>query len=483
MSYFYSPTKGATSGGTAITCVPPVAAGTCTWDTRNVPAGRYFVYVRARDALNTTLVPSDTAVLVSPALDVTAPSSRVTAPANGGAYGVLGYLELCDARAGDVCGTAADAASGVAGVEVSIRRDADGRYWDGSAFASSIEVFNAATGTTSWAYPLARPADGSYTIRSRAGDGAGNLETPGSGASFVIDTVRPSAKVVVPAATRTRTIAVQVTGADSEGVAGYFVSEASTRPSAGAGGWTSQPPKEFTLSNSDGRKVVYAWTKDAAGNVSATASDSVRLDATRPVLSLETAPFARSPKLQVQLTASDAGGIAGYYIALTRARPRPNAPGWTAAKPGSFTLPSATDGRKALFAWAKDAVGNISRPAVARLLLDTRLPAVRVGVPKAGSTLASLTRIRGVTNDAKPSSGLRQAEFAIRAADCSWWNPATSKFVPGDCRAAAWYPVTAARQWSAGIGRLNASGSYTLLVRFEDRAGNVKTVLTPFKIR
>ena len=38
----------------------------------------------------------------------------------------------------------------------------------------------------------------------------------------------------------------------------------------------------FTLPSGDGIKTVYAWYKDAAGNVSATASDTIRLDQTGP---------------------------------------------------------------------------------------------------------------------------------------------------------------------------------------------------------
>ena len=46
------------------------------------------------------------------------------------------------------CGTtAADTASGLQKVEVSIRRDSNGLYWNGS-FSSAAQVFNLATGTS-----------------------------------------------------------------------------------------------------------------------------------------------------------------------------------------------------------------------------------------------------------------------------------------------------------------------------------------------
>ena len=77
-------------------------------------------------------------------------------------------------------------ASGVQKVEVSIRRNSDGSYWDGSAFSSTTEVFNLASGTTSWSYAFSLAADGSYTVRPRATDNSGNVETPGAGNTFTI---------------------------------------------------------------------------------------------------------------------------------------------------------------------------------------------------------------------------------------------------------------------------------------------------------
>ena len=75
---------------------------------------------------------------------------------------------------------------------MSIRRSSDNLYWDGSNFTSATEVFNLASGTASWSYAFSLPADGSYTARSRATDNSGNVETPGAGNMFTIDTVAPT---------------------------------------------------------------------------------------------------------------------------------------------------------------------------------------------------------------------------------------------------------------------------------------------------
>jgi hypothetical protein len=61
------------------------------------------------------------------------------------------------------------------------------------------------------------------------------------------------------------------------------------------------------------------------------------------------------------LTATDDVGVTGYFLSEVKT-PVPTAadPGWSASPPTSFTFSSA--GKKKLFAWAKDAAGNISRP-------------------------------------------------------------------------------------------------------------------------
>jgi hypothetical protein len=138
--------------------------------------------------------PSDPVTVVA---DVVAPTATITFPADGGAYRASSYGAGC-APTG-ICGTAADA-TGVESVTVSIRQGA-GDYWDGSAFASTTEVFNPAVlatpdGTsTDWAYALSLPPDGVYTVHVQAADTLGNAQTGttyAAGSTFTIDTVLPA---------------------------------------------------------------------------------------------------------------------------------------------------------------------------------------------------------------------------------------------------------------------------------------------------
>ena len=133
------------------------ATGTTSWSyTWTLPAdGNYAIKSRATDNAGHVETPG---AGVSATVDNTAPTSSRTAPSGDMAITVASYT---------ITGTSSDGTgTGVQKVEVST---------DGGS------TWNVATGTTSWSYIWAVPAAGSFNIRSRATDAAGNIETPGMG--------------------------------------------------------------------------------------------------------------------------------------------------------------------------------------------------------------------------------------------------------------------------------------------------------------
>ena len=68
---------------------------------------------------------------------------------------------------------------------------------------------------------------------------------------------------------------------NSQAISGFFLSESPAKPDAGAIGWTLPAPAQYTFASA-GTKILYAWAKDAAGNVSDYATASV--DVSLPVL-------------------------------------------------------------------------------------------------------------------------------------------------------------------------------------------------------
>ena len=64
-------------------------------------------------------------------------------------------------------------------------------------------------------------------------------------------------------------------GTDNTGITGWLVSESADKPEAEDAGFVAEMPTEYTLSSGYEDKTIYAWAKDAAGNVSTSSSFAV----------------------------------------------------------------------------------------------------------------------------------------------------------------------------------------------------------------
>src|SRR5262249_4527289 len=128
-------------------------------------------------------------------VDNTKPSSSITAPSNGAA--VAGVSAI-------VTGTATDGTgAGINKVEVSTD---NGVTWTN------------ASGTTSWTFVWTLPADGTYTLKTRATDLVGLVETPGAGISVKVDNTKPTSVITSPSpGAAIGTSGFTITGTASDG--------------------------------------------------------------------------------------------------------------------------------------------------------------------------------------------------------------------------------------------------------------------------
>jgi len=168
---------------------------------------------------------------------------------------------------------------------------------------------------------------------------------------------------VIPASATTLTVPItSLTATDDVAVTGYLVNESSSTPAPAAAGWSAATPTSYTFA-STGAKTLYAWAKDAAGNVSASRSATVTVttsDTTRPTVTAFVIP-ASATTLTVPITtftATDNVAVTGFLVKTSSTNPTASASGWVATRPTSYTFPST--GTKTLYAWAKDAAGNVS---------------------------------------------------------------------------------------------------------------------------
>jgi hypothetical protein len=214
------------------------------------------------------------------------------------------------------------------------------------------------------------------TLYSWAKDAAGNISTALAATITITlpDVTKPIVTgLVVPLTSTSKTITVTTfTATDNAAVTGYMLTGTATAPTATATGWSSTASTSYTFVGiPDGvstAKTLYSWAKDAAGNVSSSAIATTTItlpDVTKPIVTAFTIP-ATGTSLTVPvstLTATDNAAVTGYLLTATATAPATIDAGWNATKPTRYSFIGISEGiatPKTLYAWAKDAAGNVS---------------------------------------------------------------------------------------------------------------------------
>jgi hypothetical protein len=174
-----------------------------------------------------------------------------------------------------------------------------------------------------------------------------------------------------------------------------------------------------TLASGDGTQTVYAWYKDAAGNVSATASDSIRLDQTAPSNGTLTASAGSG---QVSLSwagfADGGSGLASTnrYKLVFSTGGSPNAACTTGTQlllgtGTSYTHTGLTGGTARSYrVCASDAAGNTSTGATASATPtapDTTPPTVPSGLSATGASSSQVNLSWTAATDTVGVTGYR----------------------------------------------------------------------------
>lgn len=139
--------------------------------------------------------------------------------------------------------------------------------------------------------------------RSVQGDGAIPVYVIGG---VLGDTTKPTITITLPATSTSFTVAVSVVASDNIGVTGYWFSETEDNPAVGDEGWVETAIEEYTFS-AIGDQTLYAYAKDAAGNVSEVASDTCTVSF---VDTFDTDGAMSSPWLNAAWSVSDGAAVA-----------------------------------------------------------------------------------------------------------------------------------------------------------------------------
>jgi hypothetical protein len=154
-----------------------------------IPEGNWYWQIRTKDEDETW---TEYSTPIKFTVDTIAPSSAPTFPINNGFYNSLDYMTGL--------GNDAEPGSGLAQIEISIKRFTDNYYWNGTTWVP-LTNWLPAFGTSDWYYDTSIinwDSGVKYSIQSRAADNATNVEVPSMLNIFTIDKAGPTSNVVKP---------------------------------------------------------------------------------------------------------------------------------------------------------------------------------------------------------------------------------------------------------------------------------------------
>mgnify|MGYP001571493430 FL=1 len=198
------------------------------------------------------------------------------------------------------------------------------------------------------------------------------------------DTVEPTGSISInsnAAYTNSTAVTLSLSASDKAGVTGYYLSTSSSTPSSSASGWNAVSSTtsysgsvSYTLASGDETKTVYVWYKDAAGNVSSTASDSIILDTTAPIATI-TSPTSGDTYTTTSSTISLSGSASDSTSGIKEVT-------WSNDKGGSGNASGTTSwsisnvslssGDNKITITAKDNAGNTSTDTITVTLMHRR---------------------------------------------------------------------------------------------------------------
>ena len=296
-------------------------------------------------------------------------------------------------------GGGADALSGVGSITY--------LYCAGAACTPSTVV--GSSSTPAGGYPVTwngQPADGTYRVRARVFDAAGN-QLDSAIQTVTIDNTNPTGAVTAPAAAaNVRGTSVAVTSNSADGGSGV-ANALFQRSPAGAGTWTTIGAADTstpygvtwdTTAVTDGLYDLRVVTTDNAGNTFTSPTiTNVRVDNTNPTGAV-TAPAAAANVrgTSVAVTSNSADGGSGVANALFQRSPA-GAGTWTTIGAADTSTPygvtwdttAVTDGLYDLRVVTTDNAGNtFTSPTITNVRVDNTVPTQSLaltGVAPAGS--------------------------------------------------------------------------------------------------
>ena len=355
-----------TSYGSSTALDPTLVTAHSVTITGLAPSTTYNWRVRSMDAAGNETVSANSTFATAAVSDTTVPTVTWSGPPANSI--LLGTVTLTATASDNVA---------VGGVQFLL----DGNTLLGTEDTTSPYSFSWNTTTAS---------NGTHTLQARARDTSGNTATTAA-ISVTVDNLAPTGSVVInsnAAATRNTTVTLTLSASDTLGPVTQmrFSNDGTTFSTAEA----YATSKSWALTSGDGTKTVYAQYRDAAGNWSTAATDTIVLDTTAPSTSAIAATVVTSSSVTITWTTNEPSTSQVDYGPTTiygSTTPLDS----TLVTAHSVTLIGLTSNATYNFrVHSSDALANEAVSANATFIIDTAAPSVPIGLT---ATAISSTQI------------------------------------------------------------------------------------------
>ncbi|TBU87362.1 DUF4347 domain-containing protein [Phytopseudomonas dryadis] len=240
-----------------------------------------------------------------------------------------------------------------------------------------------ADGSGNWSITSSALAEGSHNLTVTATDAVGNISGASATLVLVIDTTAPATPAVTSPALSNSAAPLLSGTAETGSTVTISIGGATYTTVASSGAWSldlaSATPVAGVLAlNANGANPVSVTATDAAGNVSATASQTLIIDTTAP-----TAPAVTSPALTNSTTpllsgTAETGSTVTVSIGGATYTTVASGGAWSldlaSATPVAGSLALDVNGANPVSVTSTDAAGNTSSAATQTLIIDTAAP-------------------------------------------------------------------------------------------------------------
>lgn len=399
-----------------------------TWSAIAAPALAEGSYTAFAYQLDSNGIDSDYSAPISFTIDLTPPAVTLVSP-----------LKLTNNATPTFSGPAGTAAGDLSTVRVDI-------YSGTSASGTPVQTLSTTAAAGAWSATAASLADGTYTVRARQSDSAGNTGYSVS-RTFKLDTTPPTT-TITSAAPASPTNATTATPSFTSSKSG---STFECRVDTGA--WSNCTSPQSYSSLSDGAHTFSVRATDPAGNVDPNPpSQSWTVDTTAPSVTLTGMPTSatNNPTPSFSGAAGTASGdLSTVTVKIYSGASASGTPVQTlsATAPGgawSATASSLADGTYTVQAEQSDTSGNTGQSTAHTFGVDTTPPATTISSGPTSSTTDASASFSFTSSEAGST-------FECQLDGGSWTACSSPKFYSS-----------------------LAVGTHTFSVRATDQAGNLE---------